>query len=75
MDSSKNLCFKAAGSIFGLCIALIGADAILSASDPRYPLWASQIAVGVYVTAGISVIIALCGILDISFPELGRRRL
>jgi len=71
----QKLWFGAAGTSFGLCVALIGVDAARNESNPYYSLWGSPLAAGVYVTAAIGFGSLICALFNLRFPDLGRRRL
>jgi hypothetical protein len=60
--------------LFTLSIGLLAADSVRNTGNPNYSFWISPLAFGAYITAVIALTCLVCGIFNISFPNLGGSR-
>lgn len=70
----KNLWFSTAATALTICVGLISADALRGSGNPHYSFWGSPLAFVVCVTFAIGAIGLICGLYNIRFPDLSRRR-
>jgi hypothetical protein len=70
----KNLWYGAAATAVTFCGGWFGTDALRSNGNAHYSFWVCPLGFCAYASAVIAVLSLVCGLYDIRFPDLGRRR-
>jgi hypothetical protein len=73
-EVKNNLWFTIAATAITICVGLLSVDALRGSGDPHYSFWVSPLAFGAYVTIVIGAISLICGLYNIAFPDLSRKR-